>query len=91
MTCRTETAVDFVRGDMVKTFACEIGAPKSSAGLEEVECADDIRVNEVARAGDGTINVRLRRQMQDMSDGVFLDDFNDRFLVAKIDFLEHVF
>src|SRR2546426_437325 len=56
-----------------------------------MERAEDVRVNEIARAADGTVHVRLGRQVQDVSDGVLLYDVEDGWLVAEIDPFEDVF
>ena len=48
-------------------------------------------MDEVAGAGDRAVHVRFRRQVQQMRYGVFPHDFEDGWLVAEIDLLEHVF
>ena len=65
--------------------------PAGAAGFQQIKCADDVRLNEIARAGDGTIHVGFRRQMHDVRDGMLLDDTQRGGFVAQIYFLENVF
>ena len=52
MTRRAETAIDFIRRDVEEASAGGGRGgiqPGGAAGFEEVESADDVRVNEIAR------------------------------------------
>jgi hypothetical protein len=65
--------------------------PKAAAGFEEVEGADDVGLNEIAGAGDGTVNMGFGGEVQDMGDAVLLDQLEHGGLVAEVGFFEGVF
>ena len=65
--------------------------PAMPAGFEEIECADNIRLNEIAWAADRAIDVRLRREMQYVRDRMLLNDAQNRRLVAQIHLFKDVF
>ena len=50
--------------------ALRFDSASRAAGFEQVEGADDVGVDEIARAGDGAVHVRFRRQVHDVRDGV---------------------
>ena len=62
-----------------------------ATGFEQVEGADDVGVNEIARAGDGPVHVRFRRQVHDVRDGVLFDNAHHGGLVAQVHLLKNVF
>ena len=62
-----------------------------AAGLEQIEGADDVCLNEIARATDRAIDVRFRGEVQDMANGMLLHDTQDFDFVAQIDLFENVF
>ena len=72
-------------------FEFRFPSQQRAAGFQQIESADDVRVDEIARPGDGTVHVRFRRQVHDVRDGVLLDDAQRGGLVAQIHFLENVF
>ena len=76
---------------MMEFFAGKIAVPKSTAGFEQIKRADDVRGDEIARPGDGTIHMRLRREVHGMRNAVLLDDAQRGNLVAQIYLLENVF
>ena len=53
--------------------------------------ADNVRVDEIIRAGNGTVHVRFSSEMQDVRGGMLFHNLKDSRLVAEIDFLEDVF
>src|ERR1700722_8166284 len=65
--------------------------PAGAAGFEQVECSDDIRMNEIAGAGDGAIHVGFGGEMHHLRDGMFLDDLQNGRLVAQINFFKNEF
>ena len=65
--------------------------PAGAAGFEQIKCADDIRVDEIARTGDGTVHVRFRREMHDVRDGVLFNDTPHGSFVAQVHFLKNIF
>src|SRR4029450_2881580 len=75
----------------MKAFASKVGAPEITASFQEIECADNICMDEVAGASDGAVNMRFGGQMHDMGDLVPLDDFHQAGLVADVCILENVF
>ena len=66
-------------------------APDSAAGFEQMKRADDVGVDEIARTGDGAIDVRFGGQMQDMRHGMLLHDFQHGGLMAEVHLLKSVF
>src|ERR1035437_9636555 len=75
----------------MKFFAGKIAVPKSTAGFEQIKRANDVRGDEIARPGDGTIHMRFRREVHDMRNAVLLDDTQRGGLVAQIHLLKNVF
>src|ERR1035437_2505069 len=75
----------------MKFFADKIAVPKSTAGFEQIKRANDVRGDEIARPGDGTIHMRFRRKVHDVRNAVLLDDAQRGNLVAQIYLLENVF
>ena len=75
----------------MKSFSSEVRTPKSPAGFKEVECADDVGLDEIARTGDRAIDMRLGGEVHDVRDAVLLDDAQGGCLVAQINFLENIF
>src|ERR1035437_8681938 len=75
----------------MKFFADKIAVPKSTTSLKQIKRADDVRGDEIARPGDGTIHMRFRRKVHDVRDAVLLDDAQRGNLVAQIHLLENVF
>ena len=75
----------------MKAFAGEISRPRRAAGFEQMKRADDVRVDEIARPGDGTVHMRFGGEMQDVGDGVLFDDAPHGGLVAQINALENIF
>ena len=65
---RAEAAIDLVGGDVVEPAAGRPGCEPQTgaAGFQQVERADDVGVNEIARAGDGAVHVRFGRQVHDV-------------------------
>jgi hypothetical protein len=55
-----------------------------------MECAHDVRLDEIARPGDGTIDVTLSRKVHHMSDGMLAHNSNHGLLVPQILLLECV-
>src|SRR4051812_21800764 len=91
MTRRAETAIDLVGRDVMKSLAVPFCIPRPTTSFEEVKGADDVRLNEIARACDRTIHVRFGRQVQDMRNRVALEQLQQGWLIAQIDFLEGIF
>src|SRR5690349_9611235 len=75
----------------MEKFIFQVAAPESAAGLEQVESANDIGMDKISGARDGAVDVRFRREMHDMRDGMFLDDAGDGRFVAQIDLFKSVF
>src|ERR1035441_8487997 len=71
--------------------ACCVCEPASAAGFEQIERAEDVGRDEIARPGDGTVHMRFRREVHDVRDGVVLHDLQRRRLVAQIHLCENVF
>ena len=95
---RPERTIDFIGGNVMKAAIDLAGTqtvfgvqPKVTARLQQVECANNIRLDKIAGASDRTVHMRFRREVQNMGDGVLLDHFQNRGFVAEIDFFEHVF
>ena len=65
--------------------------PTGAAGFEQVERADDVGGDEVARTGNGTVHVRFRREMHDMGDGVLFDDPHHSGFITQIHLLKNIF
>ena len=60
---------------MKPLVAFEFAVPQqAAAGFQQIERADDVGVDEIARPGDGAVHMRFRRQVHDMGDGVLLHD-----------------
>jgi hypothetical protein len=79
---------------MMKPWTLDFGLwtqPTFATGFEQIERADNVRLNEIAWPGDGTVHVRFRREVHDVRDGVFFHDPQRRRLVAQIRFLKNVF
>ncbi len=56
-----------------------------------MEGAEDVGGDEIARAGDGAVHVRFRRQVHDVGDGVLFDDPQHGGLVAQVHLLKDIF
>ena len=52
--------------------------------------ADDVRLNEIVRPGNGTIHMRFRGEVHDVRDAVSRNDFSDLILVLQVAALEDV-
>ena len=52
--------------------------------------ADDVCLDEIGRAIDGTVDVGLRRQVYDGVDSLLAEKTGDRRLVSNVEFLEPV-
>ncbi len=59
-----QRAVHLVGGDVVEEFALKVPRPSAAAGLQQVDRADDVGLNEGHGPGDGAVHVRLSRQME---------------------------
>ncbi|MDB6057610.1 MAG: hypothetical protein JWO95_1454 [Verrucomicrobiales bacterium] len=59
--------------------------------FEQIKRADNVGADEIAGAGDGTIDVRISGEVQDVSDVVFCNNVEDRLFIAQVDFFESVF
>ncbi len=88
-----EAAIHFVRGDVMKAIrgGRRRTNPEFPASFEKIEGANDIRRDEVAGAGDGAVDVRLRSEMHDVGNLMPTKDFADGVLIAKIDLFKDVF
>jgi len=75
----------------VKFFAVKLPVPKGAAGFQQVEGTDDVRGDEIARAGDGTVHVGFRRKVHHVSDAMAFHNLQRRRLVAQIHLLKNVF
>ena len=71
---RAKRTINFVGRDVMKFLVRQIRAPESAARFEQIERADDVRGNEIARPGNGTVHMRFRREVHDVRDGVLFDD-----------------
>ena len=58
--------------------------PFTATRFQKMECAHNICVYEVAGPLNGTVHVRLRRKMQNMSYRVLSHDFPNARLVSQI-------
>src|SRR5262245_54006637 len=65
--------------------------PGDAAGFQQVKRADNVRVDEIIRAGNGTVHVRFSSEMQDVRGGMLFHNLKDSRLVAEIDFLKGIF
>ncbi len=64
--------------------------PTGAAGFQEIESADDVRLDKIAGTGDGTIHMRFGCQMHDVRDAMLLDNLKDCALLPQIRFLENI-
>jgi len=64
--------------------------PGMAAGFEEVEGADDVRLDEITRPCNRAIHVRFSRQVQDVRDAMLLYDSQHLRLISQIDLFENV-
>ena len=62
-----------------------------AGGFEEVESPQNVGGDEIARAGDGTIHMRLGREVHDVGDLMLLKNAEDSLPITKIDFFKDVF
>lgn len=91
---RAEAAEDFVGADVDETG---LGSgvwglgPDCAAGFEQVESANDVGLDEIARAFDGAVHVRLGGEVQNVGDGVFAHDPQHGGFVPQVLLLEAVF
>ncbi len=88
---RPQRAVNFVGRDVMKFFVRQLITPHAPAGFQQVKGAGDVGGDEIARPGDGTVHVRLRRQVHDVGDGVPLNHAQRGRLVAQINLLKNIF
>jgi hypothetical protein len=65
--------------------------PAAAARLQQIECADDVGLNKIGRAGDGTVHMGFGRQMQNMRDLMLLDYCQHGGFVAEVGFFKRVF
>src|SRR3982751_521461 len=75
----------------MKALALEIARPGCTTRFEQIKCADDVGLNEIARTGDGRIHMRLGGQMKHVSNWMPIEDAEQRRLVPQIDLFENVF
>jgi len=68
----------------VKFLVVKLAIPKSPAGFEQIEGADDVGGDEIARPGDGTVDMRFRREVHHVGDAVLLHDAQRRRLLGAI-------
>jgi hypothetical protein len=61
-----------------------------TTGFQQIERADNIRLNEIAGAANRSIHMRLRGEMQHLSNLAFLHHAKHSAFVAQIDFFESV-
>src|SRR5262245_14482424 len=76
---------------MMKSFPIPLSVPGAAASFEQVERANDIRLDEIAGAGNRSIDMRLGCQMKDIRNGMALENIEKGRFVAEVDFLERVF
>ena len=55
---KTEATIDFVGGDLNKTMPFLL-PPVSSAGIQQIQCAQDVGLHEDPSALDGAIHMRF--------------------------------
>ena len=91
ITRRTQRTIDFVGGHMMESLVIELACPERATRLQQIECADNVRADEIAWPGDGTIHMRLRCEVHDMRDAVLFHDADHRCLIAQIHLLKNVF
>jgi hypothetical protein len=75
---------------MVKVFARPFSSPVRATGLQQVESTDDVGVNEIVRAGDGTVDVRFSCEMNNVGNVVLSDDAQNLRLVPQVHLLEDI-
>ena len=90
VTGRPQAAINLVSGHVMKSFSRPIAAPYRAARLQQIECADDIGVDEIAGTGNRTIHMRFGRQVHHVSDLMILDNLPHGDFVAEINFLERI-
>lgn len=83
-------AVHLVGGDMVEPLAMEIGGPAPPRCIEQVHGADHVGHDERCRTGNRTVNVRLRRKMDDAVETGFIKESVDKGRIGDIAFYETV-
>ena len=65
--------------------------PTFAAGFEQIKSAEDIRRDEIARPGDGTVHMGFRREVHDVRDAVLFDNPQRGRLVTQINLLKNIF
>src|SRR6267378_985274 len=75
----------------MKAFAVQIPVPCRAAGFKQVECADDVCLDEIIGSQDGPVDVRLSGEVQNMCDRMTPEKVDHCRLVAQVDLLENIF
>lgn len=70
---------------MVEDFAFEVFVPGSPGSFQQVECADDVRVEKIAWVFDGAVNVGFGGEVDDVGWLEFGDGFGYGFGVGEVD------
>jgi hypothetical protein len=87
-------SVDLVRRHVVKAsplrFVRIFSKPVDTTSFKQVEGSNDVGVNEISRASDGPIHVRLGCEVHYMSDRMLFDNAHHARFVAQIDLLKNV-
>ena len=83
-----QVAEDFIRRNMMeaergRAFARQF-PPIGESGVEQPKAADDIRLDEIGRPVDGTVDMRLGRQMHDPRDAFLAQQSRHQILVTDV-------